>query len=363
MVGVVVAMTQLGKLFGDVPAGVLFSMLGCKRTMMLGVCGAALMSLAASAARQGWQLAGAFFVCGVCQSLFTVSRSSYLRSVVETKHRGRVTSLLGGVNRFSRVVGPTIGGIAAHHWGISAPFVLRATMLLVSAIAVMVGMPAGLSVSLKGKTSHNVAGTLSKYWRIYTTVGVSVMVLNVVRSSRNILVPLKGHDLQMNHQRIGMCVSIGYLVDTLLFGPTGWAMDKFGRKVVGLPAIFIMSLGLWFTGLWANSERHLQMVAMLMGLGNGLSAGLNMVLAADHAPAAPHTGEFLGVFQLISDSGAFLGPIMVGYMAHELSLNTSAMISGSIGLAGFFWFGLTVRESLKTSAAEDVADANAPAGA
>lgn len=347
-VGAVVAMKPLGKLFGDVPAGMLFTQLGCKKTMTLGLCGAAITALIASTATRGWQLGLAFLISGVCESLFTVSRSSYLRTVVQGKHRGRVTSLLGGVNRFTRVVGPAVGGVAAQYWGLSTPLVLRSVMLVVSALAVTVGMPPGLAVALKDKTAtHNITGTLTKYWRIYATVGISVMLLNFVRSSRTILIPLKGHDMQLSHQRIGFCVSLGFFVDTALFAPAGWAMDTIGRKSVALPAFFIMSLGLICTGLWTHSELQLQAVTILMGLGNGLSAGLNMVLGADHAPPAPYTGEFLGVFQLFGDLGAFLGPIFVGSIAHRIDLDASAMINGSIGLAGFLWFALTVRETLK----------------
>lgn len=69
----------------------------------------------------------------------------------------------------------------------------------------------------------------------------------------------------------------GYLVDSLLFAPVGYAMDRYGRKATGVPALVILSGGLLLLGL-STDGTTVTAASMVMGFGNGLSSGLVMIL-------------------------------------------------------------------------------------
>ena len=62
-----------------------------------------------------------------------------------------------------------------------------------------------------------------------------------------------------------------------------------------------------FTGSFAS----LLVATIVMGFGNGLGSGTMMTLGADLAPREG-TGEFLGVWRLIGDTGAVTGPPRCG---------------------------------------------------
>lgn len=44
--------------------------------------------------------------------------------------------------------------------------------------------------------------------------------------SRVFILPLQGDDLHLSHHQIGLAVTAGFVVDSLLFAPVGWAMVR-----------------------------------------------------------------------------------------------------------------------------------------
>ena len=66
-------------------------------------------------------------------------------------------------------------------------------------------------------------------------------------------------------------------MDSLLFAPVGYCVDHYGRKATGVPAMVILSGGLFLLGL-STGMTTIMVASVVMGLGNGLSAGLVMIL-------------------------------------------------------------------------------------
>ncbi len=74
---------------------------------------------------------------------------------------------------------------------------------------------------------------------------------------------------------------------------------------------------------------------------------LLQVLGGDVAPPAPDTGEFLGVWELFSDTGELSAPLCIGLLSNSVGLHGSAVFAGAIGFVGFFWYLFMVPETLK----------------
>jgi MFS family permease len=85
----------------------------------------------------------------------------------------------------------------------------------------------------------------------------------------------------------------------------------------------------------------------VIGLGNGLGSGTMMTLGADLAPENA-TGEFLGVWRLIGDAGAFIGPVAVGILASAAGLKGSAILLAGFGAAATLILAFMVRETRQT---------------
>ena len=103
-------------------------------------------------------------------------------------------------------------------------------------------------------------------------------------------------------------------------------------------------------------------VAMAMGLANGLGAGMVMTLGADIAPPAVRA-QFLGVWRLFSDSGAAAGPLVVAAGAALGSLAGGVVVVGGIGLvAAAVLQGTVPRWSVHANARTRVAAGLTPDG-
>lgn len=113
-------------------------------------------------------------------------------------------------------------------------------------------------------------------------------------------------------------------------------------------ALFVFALTLFplVTGFYS-----LLGVALLLGLANGLSAGIVMILGADLAPRDLR-GEFLGVWRLIGDLGWGGGPLLIGLLVETASLTAAALAVAGIGFLGLGVLILFVDETLHTSSSD-----------
>ena len=133
-------------------------------------------------------------------------------------------------------------------------------------------------------------------------------------------------------------------MDAGLFYPSGYIMDRWGRKWASVPSLLTLAIGLLI--LPATTEVYgYALVAMLTGIGNGFGAGIVQVLGADFAPAAKR-GEFLGVWRLIGDVGNAGGPFAVSFVVGVASLGLASICTGTLGLAGAVIMWLLVPETL-----------------
>jgi MFS family permease len=134
---------------------------------------------------------------------------------------------------------------------------------------------------------------------------------------------------------ISLIYGISAGVDMLLFYPGGAIMDRFGRVFVAVPAMLVLGLGfvlLTFTG----TPLGVGLVAALMGLGNGISAGVVMTLGADAAPAADRA-QFMAGWRVCSDLGASAGPLVISAVSSVAPLAAAAVAMGLLTWAGSAW--------------------------
>jgi hypothetical protein len=73
------------------------------------------------------------------------------------------------------------------------------------------------------------------------------------------------------------------------------------------------------------------MLAVVLGVGNGLSSGILLTLGADVAPKAD-PAPFLGSWRTLTDAGGALAPLAVAGIAAIASL---AVATGAVGVLGF----------------------------
>lgn len=338
--GLLVAMLAIGQILGDAPAGALAARVGDRRAMLVAASLSAVALTACALVPSVALLGAAVLVTGGGNAVFGLARQAYLTEITPPIFRARALSTLGGVGRIGLFVGPFAGAAAVHLGGTTAAFWLALAVTVVTGVVVLLvpdvagrdERAAGAPVSLRR--------VLVDHRTLYATLGLAVLLVGATRGVRQVAIPLWGEHLGLAPAATSLVFALSGAMDTAVFYPAGKLMDRKGRLWVSVPSM--VALGLTVAALpLARSVGWFAVVAMAMGLANGLGAGVIMTLGADVAPPEVRA-QFLGVWRLFSDSGAAAGPLVVAAGAGLGSLAAGVVVSGGLGLLAAGVLALTV---------------------
>ena len=328
----VVGALGVGQLLADIPAGALTTRIGERRAMLLAtllVCGALVVCVLAP---NVWLLGLAIGLTGAAGAVWQLARQAYLTEAVDPGMRARALSTLGGVNRIGTFTGPFIGAGAMALGGTDAAYWTHIAAAALGALLLMFLPDVTGRGSGRAAARIPVRAVVHRYRTVFLTQGIAVALVGVVRAARLAVIPLWGESIGLSSATIALIFGLSSAVDMLLFYPAGKVMDRFGRVWVAVPAMVLMGLGLVllpFTGGIVTFA----LVAALLGLGNGMSSGLVMVLGADASPSAGRA-SFLGVWRLFADLGTGGGPLVLGGVAAVAGLASGVWVVGAAGLLG-----------------------------
>jgi len=350
LAGFMAALVGLGGLVSNLPAALLTARIGERKAILaasaLGVF-AGLLCLAVEAV---WWLALGVVLLGAVSAVFMLARQGYLTERVPLGLRARALSTLGGSSRIGVFIGPFLAAGFIHVWGLRGAFwVVVAAMLATGALTLAYpDLPAidadkGTEKSADKPANNTARATtllhvLRSHASVLRTLGVGVMLVMMLRACRQVAIPLWGTHIGIAPATVTLIYGLTAAVDMLAFYPAGSIMDRYGRLWIALPSSLTMGVALVLMPLIAASPASYVAVCLLLGLGNGISSGLVMTLAADAAP--PHARpQFLGLWRLLGDTGACSGPFILSALTAGLSLAAGIACMGLTGLAAaaVFW--------------------------
>jgi MFS family permease len=350
LVGVIIAARHIGTMIFDVPAGIMVTRFGLRRTMTAGVILFGVAAIWAGLSPNITSLIAARVLTGVSFALWSISRHTYIAAAVPMDVRGRALSLFGGISRIATILGPLLGGILAEFVGIRVPFYAQAVVAVLTLI-VVIRTTRNMVEPPRSKARHNVFAELvtvvKQHRRDFATAGVAAVMLQFLRAGREFLIPVWGGELGLGEAKIGYIATASYAVDSMLFPIVGYSMDRWGRKSTGLPAFIILAAAIALIPL-TGSFGALLAVGLLAGLGNGLSSGFVLIMGTDLSPKE-NPGEFLGVWRLISDTGGATGPMAIGGIAQVVTLGVAASATAGIGVLGALMLIFVVKETMTRS--------------
>ena len=326
----VVGMRGIGVLLFDVPAGMLVNRFGDKPVLLGGLAAVLLSLLTMAVAPNLWIVALTSLPLGAGSAAWILGRQSYITDSSTPKELGRAIAAMAGLQRVGGFVGPAAGGMIAAAWGYPAAFVAGAGCAVLAAILVLLYTehlpPKGTA---DGFGFAGTAQIVVEHARVFATAGIAGFSMQLMRASRQLLIPLMGEFVGLDAAAIGFIYSLSAAVDMSLFYPVGVVVDRWGRKWIAVPAMVLFTLG--FAVLpFVQGYYSLLAASMLLGLANGVSTGIIMIMGSDLAPDQQQ-GTFLGVWRLIGDLGMSGGPLALGVLVDVASL---AAASGAVAIAG-----------------------------
>ncbi|QEA13304.1 MFS transporter [Comamonas flocculans] len=337
--GLIVALVGLGSLLANIPAAWLATRFGERRAMV----GAAAFCLVALVlclvAPHVWLLGLGVFMVGLARAVFMLARQTFLVEAAPLHLRARAMAMLGGVHRIGMFAGPFLGaafigwlGIAGAYW--AALLVMLAT----GALSLLV--PDLPTRARPGEDAADVPAAwpmLRTHGRVLVTLGVATSLVAAIRACRQVVIPLWASHIGLDAASTSLIYGLMGAVDMLLFYPAGRVMDRRGRRAVALPSMLVMGASFCLMPL-TGGFASLLAASLLMGVGNGMGAGIVLTIGADASPAAGRT-QFLGIWRVITDVGGGGGPLLLSALTAAITLAGGVLVTGGLGFlaAWMFW--------------------------
>ncbi|HVY63898.1 MAG TPA: MFS transporter, partial [Gammaproteobacteria bacterium] len=260
----------VGVLLFDVPAGMLVARFGDK-PVLLGGLGLILFSLVLLAASTNpWLIGIAAVALGTGNAAWMLGRQSYLADICSTRELGRAIAAMAGLQRGGALIGPVAGGLLAGAAGFPVAFAAGAVSAVLAAATVL-----AFAREVIVEHDHRDAGfagtltVLAEHRGVLATAGGSALVLQLMRTARQLLVPLFGEHVGLSVTTIGVIYSLSTVVDIALFYPSGVLADRWGRKWSAVPSMALYAVGLAVLPL-ASGFYSLLAAAALLGFANGI---------------------------------------------------------------------------------------------
>ncbi len=338
----VVGLRGAGTMLMDVPAGMLVTRIGDRGVMILGLLLATLSTFGAAASTGVSLLSFAALGFGAGAGIWVLGRVTFITDTVRLDQRGRVISLMAGMQRAGAFVGPVIAGVGADLIGYRAVFAGAGVLWAISLVIVMVF--ASSARPAEGLERARLAQIVWTHKRTFATAGSVMVVLMFLRTGLRLMIPLVGAEMGLSAAEIGLAYSLSSAVDMAMFYPAGMIIDLAGRRWALGPAMLLLGLGVaalpFASGFWTFTA-----AGILAGLGNGFGTGIFMTLGGDLSPAQGR-GEFLGFWRMVGDAGAAVGPFIMAPIA-QWSLAIACTATGGTALVGICLLIVFVPETLR----------------
>ena len=345
--GLVFAMRGLGIVLFDIPSGLILDKIGQRKAHLLSIILIAVSALCTAFSQNIFHLSISVFMFGAATSLWMLARLSFVSETTPVNQRGRAIALVGGSHRIGNFVGPILGGFIAQY----SSFVEVMLVLFIGAIGAFIMtfiyLPHLESTSKKvnQEDRKNFITVLREYKYIFLTAGTAMLLLQILRQTRLVILPLWSDSIGLQPKDIGLIIGLSSAVDMSLFLPVGIAMDRFGRRWAAGTSLFLMSLSMVIM-TYTNDFWSLMSVGLLSGFANGLGSGIGMTLGADFAPQR-NQGQFLGIWRFVTDIGTSSGPFIVAGIAGIATLGMASVSVGLSGLIGVLLVWKKVPETLR----------------
>lgn len=355
--GIVVSSFALTRLVFGLVAGRVADRLGGRTSLVIGIAIVAVSSLLAGFAQDYPQLLILRGIGGMGSALFGVASMAIVLNAAGKQMRGQAMSIYRIGFLVGGIIGPAAGGAVL---GISlrAPFFLYGgTLALAGAVGlIFLGRGAEAATPSDAEEGDDVVpeppepersfGEVLRTREYQAALTTNFAVGLAVFGIRSTVLPLLiVEHLNASPSWVGVAFLVSALVQTALMFPAGKWSDTAGRRpplVVGSAIAGAGLLMLAFAG-------SLTMALIAIGVFSAGSAFLGTVPGALVGDVAgKRSGTVLAVFNMASDFGAVIGPVVAGWLVDQGSYAAAfGLGAGVVLLSGVL--GMRLRPTERTA--------------
>lgn len=325
-IGLVQTVFGLTRFSFNLVGGLVVDRFGERASTIAGLLIVSLSSYAAGLAHSFAELVAARGFGGAGSALFIAGLMNRILRIIEPEAMSRATGAFRSSFLVGIALGPAVGGIAAEHLGLAAPFHLYATGLLVAA-AIAWWVMRGEAVSRRPPRSpleaFRAAMPLFSDSRYMLALGATFAGWWVLSGPAQNLGPVFARNvLGFSQAQIGYAATLLAVGELLVLAAAGRAADRYGRRAVLLPSMVVVAVATALLG--AISSVPWAYYAIMLALGSGVAASSVAAggLLADSIPRGG-SGAGVGVNQMAGDLGYLVSPTAIGALAETTSFSVA----------------------------------------
>jgi len=315
--------------------GFLVDRMGERWVYMTGLLIVAVSTLATGLAQSYWQLLVFRGLGGLGSTMFTISAMALLTRLSPPGERGRIAGLYATAFLIGNIGGPVLGGLLAE-FGMRVPFFVYAGTLLAATGVVAVFLRGGrrrspdddspeqesLLVGEALRHSGYRAALISSFVNGWTSFGVRVAIIPLFAAA----------NFDAGAGIAGTALASFAVGTASVVSVAGRLSDRFGRRPMVITGLVVSGVTTIALG-WCDTVPLLVAASVVAGMGAGILNPAQQAAVADVIGADRAGGKVLATFQMASDSGAILGPVVVGLVVDRLGYATGFAVSGVLLLA------------------------------
>jgi DHA1 family multidrug resistance protein-like MFS transporter len=359
LVGFLLTMQALPRVFANLPAGQLADRWGAHRMLAI-AAGTVTFSAIAGALSSNYVIfLLTRLVQGVGTAISQTAGLTYAVNVSRPENRGRFIAIFQGSFLLGNSIGPTIGGTVAQYFGYRAPFWVYAVLSLIVGFWMLARLPdprvAGqvhphhtsrpnFWVSLRNMLGHS--GVL---WACV----IGLVVAYTRSGSRDLALVLLGKNIGASESQIGLALSIIFIMNVIVLYSAGTLADRYGSKAVIVPSLLLTGVGLWLLAI-APQYTFFLLAASVYGLAAGVSSPVPAAYVVEVVNEASQ-GQALGLFRTFNDIGLVFGPALMGWIGDRAGMTTGVLVNAGLVMlvaAVFFFFGPSKADKVTMASAE-----------
>lgn len=331
--GILSAAYAAGTLLASLPAGLLASRAGPRRTVLAGLVLLGLSSVVFGFGRDVVLLDAARFSQGIAGALIWSGALTWLITMTPPERRGSVIGTALGTAVAGALIGPALGALAAEI-GTEAVF---SAVLAISAVFGVLAWRTPESAPPERQSIGQVAAAISTRPVLVATTFVAVPSL--MFGVGEVLVPLRIDNLGGGYAAIAGAFIVAAGIEAALAPLSGRYSDRVGRRRPFVTGLAIAALGM--LGIGAGQDVGVVVAGLLIAsLGAGLCFAPALTMLTETTEAGPlQEGLAAGLSNMAWATGQVVGGIaggaaagLAGYAAPCVAVAVVLLLTGVYAL-------------------------------
>lgn len=335
MVGAVVASYAIAQVVLRIPVGVWADVLGRRKPFVVaGFLAAAVGILVLGLARTPWPLFWGRTVTGVAAASW-VAFAVFFAGYFPRRQTAQAMGIAIALNGVAQVLASLVGGFTAQAWGGRTTFFLGAG-LAVAALPLLLLTPEAPVVRSRSYSYRGFIRTPGLRLLLLASL-ICILGQFIVHGTALGFVPVYGNRIGASRSELGLVFTVLFAASSIGSLGVVYLVGRVGYSITLLLAFLAMGVGSGVVPLVHNVPL-LGLTQVLVGAGRGVFFPVLMALSI-HAVPSEQRATAMGVFQALYAVGMLLGPLLLGFLADGLGLNSvfyvSAVLAAICAVASF----------------------------